>query len=32
LVDGGRVLVDVQDDALVVETQPESEKLLPAAV
>jgi len=32
LVDGGRVSVDVQDDALVVETQPESEKLLPATV
>jgi len=32
LVDGGRVSVDVRDDALVVEAEPEPEKLLPAMV
>jgi len=32
LLNGGRASVDVKDDALVVETQPEPEKLLPAAV
>jgi len=32
LADGGRVSVNVKDDALVVEAQPEPEKLLPATV
>ncbi|MGO1540571.1 MAG: ATP-dependent Clp protease ATP-binding subunit ClpA [Luteimonas sp.] len=32
LVGGGKVGVDVKDDELVIETWPESEKLLPAAV
>jgi ATP-dependent Clp protease ATP-binding subunit ClpA len=32
LVNGGRVSIDVRDDQLVVEAQPESEKLLPATV
>ncbi|MCR6662293.1 MAG: ATP-dependent Clp protease ATP-binding subunit ClpA [Luteimonas sp.] len=32
LVNGGRVSIDVRDDELVVESQPEPEKLLPATV
>jgi len=32
LVDGGRVHVDVRDGELVVESQPEPERLLPATV
>jgi ATP-dependent Clp protease ATP-binding subunit ClpA len=32
LVNGGRVSIDVRDDQLVVDAQPESEKLLPATV